>query len=172
MKTILSNVAKAAVAVVFFIYYLSVPSSADANTVEWANASPYYYIKIVKITSTGKESVTWVPSTVMVTEGVLPANPPTDPVNYYHIRQRSTGGAIRHIVTNIKIGSTTPPPVPSNCDPVTAQFRCDETWGVVFNLTKLPSDACYRVKIDRADLSDSAVYSGLKVIDGKLTCQK
>jgi hypothetical protein len=171
MKSFLSSLCKAALAVSFFIYYLAVPSNANAAA-EWSNASPYYYIRVESVTSTGTKKVTWVASNVLVSAGPLPTNPPPDPVNYYHIRQKSDGGAIRHLVTNIKIGSTTPPPLPSACDPVTAQFRCDETWGVVFNLTKLPSDACYRVKIERADLSDSAVYSGLKVIDGKITCQK
>ncbi len=84
----------------------------------------------------------------------------------WYKKEISSKGKVRYVLTDL------PDPEPTN-DPCvqTAQFKCDSDWGVVFKIDEGAVGACNRVAIRKADLSDMAIYSGLQVINGQVSCQ-
>ena len=51
-----------------------------------------------------------------------------------------------------------------------AKFKCDADWGVVFNLDEAVAGQCNRLSVKKTDLSDAAIYSGMKVVNGVAVC--
>lgn len=63
-------------------------------------------------------------------------------------------------------------PIVTAADPClkSANFKCDADWGVVFNLDAAVANQCNRLQVKKTDLSDAAVYSGMKVVSGVAIC--
>lgn len=79
-------------------------------------------------------------------------------------KQLSSAGKARYVLTT--------PVAPVTADPClkSAQFKCDADWGVVFNLDEAVDGQCTRVSVKKADLSDAAIYSGMRVVNGVAVC--
>ena len=65
-----------------------------------------------------------------------------------------------------------PAPIATTADPClkSAKFKCDADWGVVFNLDESIAGQCTRLYVKKTDLSDAAIYSGMKVVNGVAVC--
>lgn len=65
-----------------------------------------------------------------------------------------------------------PAPIATTADPClkSAKFKCDADWGVVFNLDAAVANQCNRLYVKKTDLSDAAIYSGMKVVNGVAVC--
>ena len=89
----------------------------------------------------------------------------TPQIGYYQ-KQLSPSGKARYVLA-VRLATT---PVTDAPCLKSAKFKCDADWGVVFNLDESIAGQCSRLSVKKADLSDGAIYSGMKVINGVAVC--
>ena len=89
------------------------------------------------------------------------------PQTGWYQKQISSAGKVRYVLTALPIA-----PPAARIEPClkSAKFKCDADWGVVFNLDAAVANQCNRLQINKADLSDAALFSGMRVVNGEAVC--